>query len=504
MTFEGQYEEAAVVSGDPLPIKPAIPAPGEYPLEALSPKLAAAATAIVDKVQLPLSIAASSVLAAASLAVQPYVNVEMPTGEVKPTSLMFVTVAESGERKSSCDGFALEAVREREEEMRETYTESNGDYLTEKLAYDAAKKKATTGNKSRAEFAAALKNCGQEPRKPAQPVLLVDEPTMAALQKLFAEAMPSLGLFSDEGGSLMGGHAMNNDNRVQTGAVLSKLWDGATIKRVRVGSGNEDVVSYLPGRRLAMHIMLQPGVARKLFGDPVLRDQGLLSRTLVCHPTSKKGERPWRDPNANSKLDIETFGSRIMSLLRGAWPMDPETRELRPKLMRLSDDARALWIRWHDAVEKDLGKGGNFEDISGFAAKLPEHALRIAAVMAYFQNKDAQMPISGEAMARGIKIAQFHALEAMRLYGGGNSDDDTENADAIIRWIRERKLDRVGVRLLQNRGPGRLTAPTLKRALAILVDNKHLSPIPGGADITFEGETKRYRDAYNVIPDDAE
>jgi hypothetical protein len=499
--FAAAYNDAGPGVSQPIPIKPAMAVSGEYPIDAMSPKLLAAARAIIDKVQVPPAIAANSVLAAASLGVQPYIDVELPTGEVIPTSLFVVTVASSGDRKSSCDKLALRAVRQREREMRDTYRDGEAGFKADLLAYQTARKKATTGKKTRDQIKEEIEACGPEPVAPAQPILLSDEGTLQGLQKLFAEAMPSLGLFSDEGGQWLGGHSMSEENRGATGAALSKLWDGAPIKRIRGGDG----VSFLPGRRLALHLMVQPRIARRLFGDPDLKDQGLLSRILISQPSSIKGDRPWREPDAVSNADLERYDNRLWRLLSDPLPMDIDTRELRPKTLRLSDEAKALFVGWHDAVERDLRPGGAYEDVAGFAAKLPEHSVRLAAVMAYFEKPDVP-EISALALSCGIKLAQFYANEALRVLGLGAAADDEENADQLISWIRGKDHTIVGKRwLAQNAYPRNLrNKSVLDRSIEILLENKHLVTIKNGAEMSIDGKATFYREAFTVVPDDGD
>lgn len=496
-SFGRAYEEAAIIPGQPIPIRPSVPEAGEFPLDYLPPILKNAVEATVDLVRLPVSLAAGAALATASLVVQAYVNVELPTGEVVPTSNYFASVGKSGERKSSAEKRLLHAVKLFEQELRAKMTPLLAEYQTKKEAYAASRKKAVTGNKNRNQIEDALAQCGSEPIAPPAAILLVEEPTIAALHKLFAEALPSLGLFSDEGGQLIGGHAMSAENRVQAGAALSKIWDGATIKRVRAS----EAVSFLPGRRLAFHIMIQPLVARELFGDEKLKDQGLLSRMLVAHPKSTQGERFWRDPSADSILDLEKFNARVDALLRGDMPMDPETRALSPAVMTLSDDARTMFIQWHDACEAELRKGGAFENISGFAAKLPEHSVRLAAVMSYFSNKQVA-PISAAALAAGIKLAQFYASEALRLFGVGSADQDTENAATLMAWVRDNEFTIVGARLLSRHGPGKLSGPAFQRALAIMTDLGHLVAINGRHEVIYNGKSANYSECYRVVAEE--
>lgn len=496
--FSRQYEEAGRIDGQPVPIRPSVPQAGVYPIEALSPKLHDAARAIVDKVQLPAAIAAQSVLAAAALAVQPYIDVELPTGEIVPTSLFLISVAASGDRKSSADKLALHAIRLREKEMHADHAREQSTYIADHAAYAAARKKAMAGAKGREQIKRDLEACGAEPIAPPIPLLTSDEGTLQGLQRAFADSMPSLGLFSDEGGQWLGGFAMNEENRGATGAALSKLWDGAPIKRVRGTEG----VTILRGRRLSIHLMIQHRIAQRLFGDADLRDQGLLSRLLVCAPESMKGERFWHNSSDESRLALEKYEARIIGALRAPMPMDPETRELKPRVVTLSPEARELWVHWHDAVETELKQGGAFEAVAGFAAKLPEHSARIAAVMAYFEDRNLT-EISDRALSAGIKVAKFHAEEALRLFGMGSVDNETEIAAQIIEWIRSQGYPVVGVRYLSRYGPGRrLAGPVLKRAIDLLVEMNHLVAIAGGSQMTVGEKTTFYREAYTVVGDE--
>ncbi len=494
--FSSNFDEAEPSTPQPVAIKPAVADPGEYPLDALSPKLFAAAAAIVDSVQLPPSIAANSVLAAAALAVQPYVDVELPTKEVVPSSLFIATIAASGERKSSADKKALSAVRARERDLLLDFQRDQSAFQTDHAAYTAAKKKALTGNKNREQMRQEIEAIGPEPTPPIAPILISDEGTLQGLQKAFAEAMPALGLFSDEGGNWLGGYAMSAENRGQTGAALSKIWDGAPIKRVRGGEG----ISILRGRRLSVHLMLQHRVARKLFGDEDLKDQGLLSRILISQPKSLKGFRQWKVADANSELDLEAYNTRVYGLLSRAMPMDPETRELKPRVLPMSTDAAALWVGWYEACEKEMRPEGAYENISGFAAKLPEHAARIAAVMAFFENAKVD-EISGQALAAGIRLAQFYAAEALRVIGIGMADQATENAATLIAWIRKRGERVVGMRWLgQQASPTSLRSVTVLRpAIEVLIDAGHLVRVTGGGAMA---DGKFFREAYTVVDDD--
>ena len=99
------------------PLEPADP----FPVEALGTILGDAALAIVDKVQCPEAIAGQSILAAATLAIQGHADIELPQGSIAPLSIFFLTVAWSGERKSTAVRSALRPVHQREKTLRAQY-----------------------------------------------------------------------------------------------------------------------------------------------------------------------------------------------------------------------------------------------------------------------------------------------------------------------------------------------------------------------------------------------
>jgi hypothetical protein len=74
-----------------------------YPVDRLGKLLGGAASAIASKIRVPGSIAGQSVLAVASLAAQARANVLLPYGQTRPLSLYMITVAGSGDRKSSAE-----------------------------------------------------------------------------------------------------------------------------------------------------------------------------------------------------------------------------------------------------------------------------------------------------------------------------------------------------------------------------------------------------------------
>jgi Protein of unknown function (DUF3987) len=258
----------------PRPLRRDPGAPDPFPIEALGEVLGAAAKAIHEKVQAPIAICAQSVLAAATLVVQARADIQLPTGQARPLSGYFLTVAGSGERKTSADREALWPIFHHERNLREQHEAELPAYLNARDAWEKQRVQIL-GNKKQypdpASKRVALDELGPAPVAPLHPMLVCPEPTFEGLERLFAVGQPSMGVFSGEGGQFVGGHGMQKEAKLRTAAALSGLWDGDAIRRVRALDG----ATLLPGRRLSLHLMVQPDVANLLLCDRLLADQGL-------------------------------------------------------------------------------------------------------------------------------------------------------------------------------------------------------------------------------------
>jgi hypothetical protein len=117
----------------------------DFPARALGP-LRDAAEAVQALTQAPIALCAQSVLAAVTLVVQAHRDVQLPGGGRKPLTGLFVSVADSGERKTSVDKLALTPVHRVEAQWREDNRGALNRYRADlagwKEAAEAIKKKA--------------------------------------------------------------------------------------------------------------------------------------------------------------------------------------------------------------------------------------------------------------------------------------------------------------------------------------------------------------------------
>ena len=95
---------------DPQPLVPHLVSE-PYPVSALPEKIRYAVEQVQFYVQAPMALVAGSALSNVALAVQHQFDVSRDAALHSPISLYFLTIAESGERKSACDNLFSSEIR---------------------------------------------------------------------------------------------------------------------------------------------------------------------------------------------------------------------------------------------------------------------------------------------------------------------------------------------------------------------------------------------------------
>jgi hypothetical protein len=314
-------------------------------------------------------------------------------------------------------------------------------------------------------------------------VFLASDPTVEGLCKLLNAGLPSIGVFSAEGGRFLGGHGMSDDMALRTAGGLSLFWDGSPVDRVRSGDG----ASKLFGRRVALHLMAQPRATFSWLSNPVLRDQGLFSRCLVAYPASTAGTRMFRDEKADETPAAAAYVNRMTALLGGNWPIN-EFHELQPQHMGIPGAARTLWVEMHDQIE--AGISGDLKPVRGLASKAAEHMGRMAGVFTLIDDPRATA-ITEEAMQRAARMIEFYLAEALRLSGVQPQHDKADQASMLWDWLTMRSKKHISLPELVQFGPAKLRkAETMRSVMDVLADHYMVRKVPDGI-VEFEGKARR-------------
>lgn len=450
---------------EPTPlVRPTQPAP-EFPIDSLGAVLGAAARAIAETVQVPPALAANSVLAAAALAGQQQANVEILGGGDRPISLYVLTIAASGDRKSSADKIALSSVHDYTRLIAKTYEVKKAEWDRAESVRKLQRRKAQNKAKTSEEYASALKEIKGEP-PPRRPRVICTEPTAEGLLLSLRDGQLGQGIFSDEAGTFLGGHALTEEARLRTIAMLSRAWQGDALDRVRAQDA-ENVTLY--GRRLSMHLMAQPDVAALMLANPLYRSQGFLARCLITAPNSLAGTRLYNSArNSLEDSRIDRYLRATSDLLARQPIEDREVGGLDVPRLRLTPEARAHLIKAYNEIEIAQAPKGSLEAGREWAAKSGEHACRIAGVITLVENPDATH-VLGETMQGALVLTRYYLKEYLRLVGTAGVCAEIQHAQALLTWLEQKRLREVTPRRIMQYGPNSLRdAEIVSKALKTL------------------------------------
>lgn len=462
---------------DAKPLIREMPPAVEFDFGCLGSILGPACMATYETVQAPKALIANSYLAAAALASQPFHNILLD-GRTRPIGNYFITFAQSGERKSTVDTWALNPLREHERKNYENWDTQIVKFAHEKevhektlgalsIQYDQALTNEDEINSDR--LATLLSNKREiEPKAPLQPHLICEDPTGAGLIRQFHRGSSSLGLFCDEGGRVTGGWGMSKENIITTCGILNQCWDGAPISSTRV----ENNVPKLFGRRLSAHLMIQPDIGLSWYQNDVTQGSGLSARLLATYPQSTIGSRSYSNLILSEDERYKSYVSDLNRLLsysprrRGT-----QSPELDPNILKLSNKSQVVYESFYNYIESEMKRNCRLAEISGLASKAPEHACRIASVLHTLEQFDRN-ELSPQYLEFGIELMNYYLDEALRLRSVQAETSDLSKAGKLLQWLDRRRSALITLVELYQKGPDFVrTASSARHYLSILVEH---------------------------------
>jgi Protein of unknown function (DUF3987) len=194
---------------------------------------------------------------------------------------------------------------------------------------------------------------------------------------------------------------------------------------------------------------------------------------------------------------MKCYGAHLFGILERPLPLVADTRnELAPRQLPLSPSAKSLWKPFYNHIESRLGAGGELDPVRGLANKLPEHAARLAAVLALVRDIDAG-EVSAAEMAAGIELVQHYVAEGLRLYGASRVSGRLREAQRLLGWLLTSWPEpQISLPDIYQRGPNAIRDKvTASELVGLLVEHGWLVPLPGGAIVAGV----RRRDAWGIV-----
>ena len=386
------------------------------------------------------------------------------TGSLEHLCLYTITVAFSGERKSSLLSCLLDPVYKYTAAWNKDHKLDINNYRTERDTY--LKKRALSINKGDVNAAKEMdqKLAALVPVHPMK--LIVSDATPEALVKEMSVNDEHMAVMSDEGGIfdiLMGAYSKGDPNI----KILLDAYDGSPYSVSRIS--RDDIVLNAP--LLTMGLMTQPSQFRKIASRELFLGKGFLQRFLFSHPKSMIGKRSFESQEIPHKVQ-EEYNRLVHNLLRISRPKSSTL-----PVLECDKRAKSIFKQYHHYIESQSTHGGCFESICGWSSKHVARALRIAGIYHLVKHGEngLSLKVDEETAKQAVTLASWCEAQAIYALVNAQSNNQTKsNAIKIAEWLKaEGKIQYTKTDII-NKFRHLHDANLLNPALELLEENNYI------------------------------
>ncbi|HEN3279202.1 TPA: DUF3987 domain-containing protein [Yersinia enterocolitica] len=402
-----------------------------FPVDAFPQIIRNAIYEVEQHTQAPQALIAASALGAISLACQNQIDVCRLKNLSGPVSLFLLTLAESGERKSTVDKLLMEPLYQLEENLFEKYTHDLTVWRNDEAIFNIEKKALMSKlksdircNKDHLATNEKLKALlALYPKSPVRFKQIFNDATPAAIKDYLSGYWRSVGIMSDEAGTIFNGYTLNEL------PFINKMWDGAMFPVER----KNEPEKLIKDARMTLSLMVQPDVFNGYLerkGD-MAKGIGFFARCLICHPGSTQGNRQITSPVVSTE-HLPIFHQRIMEIVNECISRNNENERL---CLRFNAEAEKRWIAFSNNVEYEMGILGKLSNFKDYASKMAENMARIAALLHHFNGDEGD--ISLLTVEAAVEISDWYVAEYIRLFSKPQEFNlAISEADELYLWIK--------------------------------------------------------------------
>ncbi|MFM5845765.1 DUF3987 domain-containing protein [Aeromonas veronii] len=373
-------------------------------------------------------VTAAALLAAFTCVNQHWVTVSHPLDSEAIIKIMqyYLTLAPSGGKKSLVSDSIFEPIVEHQLTLDKVNKQTPLELKQAKALWKTRKSALLSELKaaykkedeSIDELEQELKNIiAQEPQKVHPIQLLLDGVTVAGLKKALALSPIHPMMFSSEAIAFL--NELAADTHFIT--LLNRAWDG---KPMAFESYREKFNIADP--RLSMLLMTQTSVfLKKLCNNPLMQDSGFWARCLISVAAPS-------GPAAHiASEDVQT-GKEVIKHIHEKLRAQLESPQ--PRHLTLSNTADMEWKRLFNITQNNLKMPNTKEAFTpAFAAKMPEHILRLAAVIHLMYEKGDIIDIASIQAAASL-VNSFHETQ-LRLFSNFGTPQLYRDAQKLHYWL---------------------------------------------------------------------
>lgn len=387
------------------------------------------------------------VLGVANSAVQQRYNVQSRRYDIRPISLYFLVMSGTGTRKSTVYREVARELAAFGEERKPLLAQEKMRYQAELAVYNKRKKKydediIKANNIDSDDY---VVNTGifppREPKLPERYNYIIKKSTLNGIIETL-KYQSYAWLASTEGGEFFNGHMFKDKNSAsatEMTTALTNIWEGDVLDK---NTGIEQ--ASLAGRRMNMLFMLQKETVEDVLKNRIFQQQGFTNRLLITQTQPYENPLWIATPEAEAReaelrADLGAFNARIRELVRqptqarpGSW--DPFELEL--ETINIADDAHQIMV---ELSNQNTNGNPLIPNYPGFAERVHEHGIRIAATLAAF---DRRTTVNLDDAVAAFELMQYFIEQRSRLdIGGADRDPDhTYNVEQLTAFFQRRNF----------------------------------------------------------------
>lgn len=368
-------------------------------------------------------------------------------GWPEPLCLWTAIVSLPGSMKSQTGTAAARPAHNAQRRADADHDRAMEEFRAKKAQHDAAKK--ARGN--------SAVQPAPEPKEPLRRQCLTQDATPESLVGVLSNNPRGVVNLWDELAGFFGGFARyskGGSNGGEPGAAFYKsAYSGLPYTENRKGPDGKGRYVRIESALVSVSGSIQPEALKRVLLRQYL-DDGLASRFLFAWPPDRPGG--WVDMTPGDDAAAANYDETYRRLLGIPLDVDQRTGELRPTVVCLRPDARAVAREWVNGV-RDRVREATDPAIRAAFAKLKGGMFRVALLFHLCEWAERGGAgefgtIDADTLRRAARVTDWFADEARRVYALLGESEDDGNTRRLVDWI-----ERGG----KNREPGTVTANEL-------------------------------------------
>tara|TARA_R110000850_G_scaffold118038_1_gene234847 strand:- start:444 stop:1898 length:1455 start_codon:yes stop_codon:yes gene_type:complete len=416
---------------------------------------------VAEATQAPLPMVVQGGLATASFLLQNLVDVEKPNGQVVPPSQYFVTVAVSGERKTTVDNQFSQDLNELEADLDDNYEQEVLEYELDFEIWKAKKRgllKAVVNDGDENAITQLYEHEQAQPKHPARAGIRTfsDVTPEAALDIFYRESINSAILRSSEGEEILAGPAARKLS------LWNSLWGGDPVRVDRKTSS-----SFVVNPRTTLFIQAQPSIMQRFVakGGENARGIGFFARTHITYPLTTQGYRQVKEIDKTPNTEYEKWVKELFEFnVQASKAADFKRIKIGFSLL-----AKERWFIVANEIEREIRVGGRFERDGDHASKLADNIARMS-VLLHCAEHGLNEEVSLDTLNDAIRLSFWFSNEFIRLFQAPSEEQQdyfslqgwfNQKRTEGYRYLRKNRVRKYGPNSLRDAGKLNITLDAL-------------------------------------------